>query len=257
MGSIVRDFKLPRSLVSGYLLFKREIMHAQRTSQGGWLWEFITPIAIAGIFMLMFNLRALDVSVSGMSYEAFVITGVLSWQIFALSFNRGINILVTNKVLTSHINVSPSVFVWFGLFQGGWVASTRASIIVAVFAAFWGLLWTGVFSTLGGAISLALLGYATGMILAPFRVLYGDVEHFSRIVLQVGFYASGTVFPVPDEILPFNPVALLINAERSGLTGLALGELAAPTMITVLFTLTLAIISGYIFTTGTRYLRHA
>ena len=232
-------------------------MHAQRSSQGGWLWELITPIAIAGIFMLMFRMRALDVSVSGMSYEGFVIIGVLSWQIFAMCFNRGIDILVTNKVLNSHINVSPLVFVWFGLFQGGWVAVTRGAIIVAVFAAFWELVWGGIFSILGGAITLALLGYAAGMILAPFRIVYGDIEHFSRIVLQVGFYASGTVFPVPAEILRFNPVALLINAERSGLTGLPLGALATPTVITVLSTFMLATISCYVFTIGTRYLRHA
>lgn len=243
---------------SGYLLFQRELVNAGQTSQVGWVWELITPIAIAGVFIALFQMRALDFSVGDMPYEAFVVTGVLSWQVFTLSFNRGLNMLALHRVLSSHINVNPDVFVFSGLFYCGWVAIARIFVIVVLFALLWGIDWIGIFSFTGYTLVLAILGYIIGMCLAPIRMIYSDVEHATRILLQVLFYVSGTVFPLPERLASFaqsNPMLVLITAGRRALSGAALEQYASVSAIVCLATVLGAGVSWYVFATGTRYLR--
>ena len=242
---------------SGLLLFRRELANTNQTSEAGWIWELLTPIAIAGVFILLFKLRAIDVSIANMPYEAFVVSGVLSWQIFNLSFTRGMTALIANKVLNSHIKISPNVFFFNGLFYALWVAGFRVLVVSALFLSIWDISWVGLLGFVGIAALLGVFGFGLGQMLAPIRMIYGDVEPASRIILQVLFYISGTVFPLPGDVEAlsiYNPIAVLISSARSMLVGAPL-EYPMVTLATAMGIIISLVLSWYVFVVGSRFLR--
>jgi lipopolysaccharide transport system permease protein len=202
-----------RSLVNSLVI--RELKARYRGSFFGFLWTFLNPLLLLGVYALVFNFY-LKIRVE--HYAGFMFVGLLPWIWFSSSLLEGTNsitaggslvtkvlfpsqVLPAVKLLANLINYLLSFpilfgFLWaMGVYQG------------------WPMLWLPII------IGLHLL-FIEGLvlILATVNVFFRDVQHILSNLLTLWFFLTPILYPlsqVPrpfNQWVPFNPTAQITMA---------------------------------------------
>ena len=90
-----RDLLASRELT--WQLLVRDISAQYRQSLLGILWVFITPLATAGIFIMLKRQAILNVDETGMPYPVFALIGTTLWQTFVESINAPLKSLTAAR----------------------------------------------------------------------------------------------------------------------------------------------------------------
>lgn len=208
MFSLIRHHILElvryRSLVNS--LVARELKARYRGSVLGFLWTFLNPLLLLGVYALVFNIY-LRIRIE--NYAGFMFVGLLPWIWFSSSLLEGTHsitsggslvtkvlfpsqVLPVVKILANLLNFLLSLpvlfgFLWFmGVTQG------------------WPLLWLPII------ISLHLL-FIEGLvlILAAINVFFRDVQHILANLLTLWFFLTPILYPLSQVPPPFNKWVLL------------------------------------------------
>lgn len=193
-----------------FALFLREVKTRFGVQKLGYLWAVLEPAAIIMFFWVMFGLR-MRAHLPGIDYPMYLMTGMISWNIFSSLVMRSMSAFEANRGLFVYRQVKPidtliartlveclvylSVFLLFmvaGGFMGYDISIFSIPFLVASFA---GVVIFGFFFGLAGAIA----------------------SHFSEnvpkvmgIVMRALFFTSGIFFTlssVPEKFRGF----LLLN----------------------------------------------
>ncbi len=85
-----------------YTLAERDIRAQYKQATLGLTWALIAPLAMLGIFMLIFSrTKALGSLPPGVPYPVYAFIGILCWTFFSQSLGTGGTSLLTNKELMS------------------------------------------------------------------------------------------------------------------------------------------------------------
>ena len=193
-----------RTLVNGLVI--RELKARYRGSFLGFLWTFLNPLLLLGVYALVFNFY-LKIRVE--HYAGFMFVGLLPWIWFSSSLVEGTNSITSGgslvtkvlfpsqvlpmvKILANLVNYLLSfpilfAFLWaMGVYQG------------------WPLLWLPI-------IILLHLLFIEGLVLllATVNVFFRDVQHILVNLLTLWFFLTPILYPLAQVPKPFDRWALL------------------------------------------------
>jgi len=210
-------------------LVSLDVRRRYRRSAVGLGWSFITPVAMAFVFVLVFSdLLGADPR----TYTTFLLLGMAVWSFFKECAVAGSQSLLNNE---AYIRQSPLPFGLYPLRSvlgiavhagiGLGVALAAVVILNGTFAPL-AILWAVV-----PALGLALLaGWAVATIFSFAHVYFHDTPHLLEVGAQVLFFLTPIIYR-PEVLagrypwlLRFNPVNLFLELIR---TPLLTGEPAA------------------------------
>lgn len=177
------------------VLVKRNIKLRYKQTLLGILWVLIQPLALSGIFTLLFS-KIIAIPTGEVPYICFAVAGVSIWQFFSRS------VAESSVSLSSFSNVISKVYFPRTLVP-------LASIITALFDFIVVLLLTLILIyLLGGTLPLRSLwgipcfvgltfvvSFGLGLLLSSLNVIFRDVQHMVPFILQLGLYVSPVFYP--------------------------------------------------------------
>lgn len=220
--SIVRGFIDSRYMA--YRLFIKDIRAEYARSVLGVFWDFVDPLVLAGIFYFLMRQGIINVGSLNMPRPIFVIYGILLYQTFLESTLLSVSLIKSSKGLISQLKIPPEALILSCVYRVFFFAFFRILIMLGFSLALMssareqGL---DAFSPIGFLMFLALFpiivlpGLAMGVLLAPFNVIYGDVQRAVQLVIIPLRYASPVMWPIPWAWLnTWNPIALILTDLR-------------------------------------------
>ena len=102
-------FGLLRGRYLAYRLFIKEIKADYSQSGLGIVWDFLEPIALAAIFILLKRGNVINSGDIPIPYHVFVIYGILLWQTFLESLTLPLSVMQRSKTLLNSVKVPPEV----------------------------------------------------------------------------------------------------------------------------------------------------
>jgi lipopolysaccharide transport system permease protein len=210
---------LGRSGAIGWRLFAANLRARHRRMFLGYLWLILPTLVMTGIWVFLQSRRVIDFGPVGMPYVAYVLSGMLLWQLFVDALNAPLAQLAAGKTLVTRSIVPLEALVAAGALDAVLNFSVRVLLFVPIlFVLGMSPSWTLALVPFA-ALPLALLGLVLGVALAPLGLLYGDVDRSIPIVTGAWFFLTPVVYRTPaDGILRLNPVTPPLDAARQWLT---------------------------------------
>lgn len=223
---------IPRELLWNLTL--RELRGKFKRSVLGWLWSVLNPLAMIGIYALVFGVF-FEVAVPAgdpsdlHSYPLFLVCGLLPWTFLTNALNGMVSSIVANEGLVKKVYFPRWVLPASAALS--WLSSFGVELLVLaavlVLAGNLVIPWAPVVV----ALMLLQLGFALGLglILSAANAYFRDVQHFLSIVLNIWFYATPILYPIdlPPErydilgisvpvrrLLELNPMTSFIDTYR-------------------------------------------
>jgi lipopolysaccharide transport system permease protein len=177
---------------------RREFSSRYLGTQLGALWPVLHPLALIGIYTLVFA-EVMHARLPGhesrFAYSIYLTAGFIAWTLFGDLLVRSVGIFVQNAGLMKKVNVHKLAFPIIASLS----ALIHAGILLAcflVFLAFAGALPGAPLLAVAPVLAIAAL-FATslGLLLATANVFYRDIEQSASLVLQFWFWMTPIVYP--------------------------------------------------------------
>jgi ABC-2 type transport system permease protein len=215
----------------------RELRGKYKRSFMGWAWSLINPLAVMGIYTLVFSFFLKVVpdtgSPSGLhSFAFFLLCGLLPWNFLQSGMTGSMGSLLGNANLIKKTYFPREILV------AATVASFDVSFLIELGVLAVALLAFGSFVVpwlvlvLGLVVIMTVFVLGIALMLSVLNVYFRDVQHLIGILLQLWFYATPIVYPlrlVPRNtdilgqsiplrhIYSFNPMVRFAGVFRSAL----------------------------------------
>lgn len=216
------DLRASRSLAWRLLL--RDIRSQYRQSLLGYLWIVLPALATTLTWVMLNKMQLFRIDAVGVPYPVYVLAGTLLWQGFSDALNSPFQQMASSESLLTKVNFPRETLLISGL---GGVLFNLAVRLVMLFGVL--LLFRVPLTPLAllapvGVMALLLFGTALGLLLAPLGTLYHDVQRGLTIALNLWFFVTPVVYPVPTSwpavlLARLNPVSPLLVTTRELLVG--------------------------------------
>jgi lipopolysaccharide transport system permease protein len=220
----VRELWQCRELV--YFLTWRDVKVRYKQTLFGAAWALLQPLMMMVVFTIFFS-RMAGVPHGDLPYPLFAYTGLIAWTFFATAISAAGNSVVSSERLITKVYF-PRLAVPFAAVGAALVDFVIAfGLLLAMMVSYRirpgiGLLLTPL---IFGLILLAALGIGT--LLAALNVAYRDVRYVIPFLVQLGMFATPTVYMQPKAesqgwvhaVLSLNPMTSLIAAFRASALG--------------------------------------
>lgn len=226
------------------VLTRRELKARYRGTVLGFLWSFVNPLILMGLYVLVFSVY---LRVDMPNYPAFLLSGIFPWLWFSASLNEATYSIIGSGGLIRKVYLPSEVFplVPVGSNMVHFVASLPLLFIV--------LAWAGVkpswsFLFLPVVIGLQVLfTYGVALIVSSLAVQFRDLLHIVPNFLTALFFATPIFYPatmVPERyriLLDVNPLSYLITAYQNVLF---FGRMPSAWRVAVLVGVTLLVLAA-------------
>lgn len=188
----------------------------------GFLWSMLEPLALTGIFFLVFVILRGD---SDTLLPLKIMIGILIFNSFAKTLSSCTSCLIQNSSLIQQVYFPREIFP--ASIAGFRLTSLCLSIsIVIPYMIYENIMPTVMIFLLPiSMICSVLLGQGLGMIASVIQVRIRDLKQIIDLIVRAGFFLSGVFFGaeiIPPEHLELyfmNPVAVFIELARSAILG--------------------------------------
>ncbi|MEZ5653654.1 MAG: hypothetical protein R3E87_24225 [Burkholderiaceae bacterium] len=215
----------PREAVNLSLaLFRRTIGAKYRKSYFGYLWILIPALLITAGVWLANRSGVIDPGVTPLPYPLFVLVGVLIWQVFAEAIEVPYRAIEGARSYLTRVMFPREAILLVQIYEG-----SINLVVRFVFASLLTLLFhdsgvTGHLLLLLAFLTAFGLAIGIGLFLAPFMILFADLQNTMRLLLTYGIFLT-PAFYVPSgglfgSLVDWNPVAPSMRLARDGLAGL-------------------------------------
>lgn len=200
------------------LLVLRDLRVRYRGSVLGYLWSMMNPLLYMSILTFVFS-HIVRFKVE--HYAAFVLSGILVWNLFSQSVGGGAHSIVNNGALLRKVKVPKSIF------PAAAVCSVLVNFVLAlvpyaIIATVTGLTltpWLLLLPVL--LVPYVIFVYGMALFVGSLNVRFRDVGHVIEPLLAITFYATPVIYP-PEELpeqyrqlLDLNPMTHFVGAFRS------------------------------------------
>lgn len=217
LKSMWKDLKVSKELA--WRLTVRDISAMYRQSLLGITWAFLPPIAMTAAFVFLNQSKVLQTGSGGIPYPAFVLVGMVFWQLFTESLLSPLRIVTSAKVILVKVNFPREALMISAVLQTLFNFGIKFLLVIAVFA--WYQLpvpWTVALIPFA-VISLVVFGLVLGILLVPLGVLYNDVSQGLSIITTFWLFITPVAY-TPGEggllasLARYNPVTPLVSIAR-------------------------------------------
>ncbi|HEX8282932.1 MAG TPA: hypothetical protein VF588_06235 [Pyrinomonadaceae bacterium] len=207
-------------------LFLHALRANYRRSWLGYFWLLAPPLATTATWVFLNSARVLNVGPTETPYTVYVLTGTLLWQVFADAVNSPLQQLSNARAILTKSRVPHEALLLAGLVEVLFNFCVRLLVLLPVlvwFAPQLSLTPSAMALAPFGVAALLLFGFALGLLLAPFGLLYGDVPRGLTLAIGFWFFLTPVIYPWPTAgrgatLARLNPVAPLLEATRGWLT---------------------------------------
>ena len=230
-----------------FFLVWRDVKVRYKQTVLGAAWAVLQPVMMMVVFTIFFG-RMAKVSSGNWPYSLFAYSGLLPWTFFATAISNAGNSVVGSERLITKIYF-PRLAVPFAAVGAAVVDFAIAfGLLLAMMAYFQIMPGVGflLIPVIVALITLAALGIGT--LLSALNVAYRDFRYVIPFLVQLGMFATPTVYMQPDPntatssglgaLLALNPMTPLIASFRAAALGgpISWGPLAmASTVVIAIF----------------------
>ncbi|MFA6384299.1 MAG: hypothetical protein WCY10_02885 [Candidatus Omnitrophota bacterium] len=217
----MREFVNRRNLLSELVL--KDIRIRYRRPILGFLWAFLTPLAMAVIFYIVFGI-CLKVRIEEAPFFLYLVSALFTWRFFQDSINACVTCLYDNRALLRESRV-PQYLIPVSVVLANGLNALPGLVIAAFFSA-WALHGVSMYLFLIPLILALHIGMTIGLsvIIAVLYVRWRDIKYLTEIWLMFLFYATPVFYSVsfvkgllPDygyRIYMLNPFVCLLTLYR-------------------------------------------
>lgn len=213
MLELPREYLRSRSLV--WALTRRALIARYRGTGLGFLWTFLHPLVLFGVYALVFGVYVrLDVP----DYPAFLLSGLLPWTWFAQSLAISTTSILGDAPWIRQAAFSPGISPLVVNLAGGVNFALGVPVLLAILALL-GVRPSPWLLCLPLLMALQLLlGLGLSLASAALTVRYRDVAQLVQAVLTPLFFLTPVLYPtdvVPERwawLVRLNPLAHLMQA---------------------------------------------
>jgi len=215
-----------------------------RQSILGYVWAFLPPLGTTAVFLFLRSGSSFSVEAGPIPYPVYILTGTLLWQVFVDAVNGPLKIVTASRAMLTKINFPRESLILAGFIVTIFNFIVRLLILIPALIYFSskGLYEFTAFSLVGfplGVLSLMILGYAIGVLLTPFGLLFKDVSLGVMMIMTFWMFLSPVVMTIPNEgivarIMIANPVTPVLDTARSWLLGVPPSFTMEYTLITAI-----------------------
>lgn len=187
-------------------LFRLNVRYKQ--SVLGWAWAFLQPLALMGIYTLIFA-HVTTVKTGGVPYPIFVFSALLPWLFFSNSVSSAVHGLVTYPSLLTKMYF-PREIIPLSYLAAGLADFFIAATILAALMVYYGVALT--WNSLYAIPILVLFGSfaaAIALFFSAVHVRFRDVGLAMPFVLQIWMFATPVVYSLQSVPLRFRKLYLL------------------------------------------------
>lgn len=229
-------------------LFLRRLQAEYRRSLLGYLWILLPPLATTGAWVVLNATRVLTVGQTDLPYPLYVLAGTTLWQLFVDAIHAPLQRLTASRAILGKSRFPHEAFLLAGMLDVLFNFAVRALFLLPVLA------WYEAEPTLSmllaplGVAALLLLGFASGLLLAPLGLLYSDVLRGLTLATGIVFFLTPVLYPLPTTgaaawLHVANPITPLLTTARRWLTGGAVSP--APGFVPVVVASLVALVVGW------------
>jgi lipopolysaccharide transport system permease protein len=221
----VRELWHARELL--YFLIWRDVKIRYKQTVLGAAWAILQPAMMMVVFTIFFGKMAGMSAAAGDHYSLFVLAGLLPWTFFSTAIaNAGNSVVGAERMITKIY--FPRLAIPFASVGAAVFDFAVSCGLLALMMAFYAtapcpqvLLAPLIFAL----VLLAALGLGT--LVSALNVAYRDFRYVVPFLLQIGMFATPTIYTQPDAhssltlrlLLVLNPMTSLIAAFRSCVLG--------------------------------------
>jgi lipopolysaccharide transport system permease protein len=209
-----------------FFLAWRDVKVRYKQTAFGVAWAVVQPLLMMTVFTA-FIARLGNLSSGDLPYPLFALAGFVLWSFFATTVTGAANSVVGSERLITKIYF-PRLAVPFAAAGAAFVDFLVALVLLGgLMAAYgvapsWGLLAAPLIVAIVGLAAIGL-----GTLLAALNVAYRDVRYVIPFLIQIGMFATPTIYlqPTGQEgpgmswLLTLNPMTGLVSAFRASLLG--------------------------------------
>lgn len=220
----VRELWRYRELL--FFLCWRDVKVRYKQTVLGAAWAVLQPAMMMAVFTIFFG-RLAGMSSGDLPYPLFALAGVLPWTFFSTGLTSGANSVIGSERLITKIYF-PRLAVPFAAVGAAVVDFAIAMVLLFLVMAGYGHMpsanvWLA--PLIFGVVLLTALGLGT--MLAALNVAYRDFRYVIPFLIQVGMFATPTIYMKPSGnegrsiswLLTINPMTSLIEGFRASLLG--------------------------------------
>lgn len=206
---------LRRSGRASARLFQADLRIRHRRALLGYIWLVLPGIAMAVAFTWLREDSVFSTRQTPIPYPVFVLSGLFLWQVFVEGVSAPLQNLKRYSHMLGRVSVPHEAVLLAALLRTFLNASIRCALLVGV-ALYFDLSAGG----WAAFLVIALLGWAIGLCLTPFGMLYDDVERLISVGALFGIFLTPVLYPIPEgSLLALNPLVPIFDAARHGLDG--------------------------------------
>lgn len=191
----------------------------------GVAWAILQPALLMVVFSLFFG-RLSQSEASPVPFPLFICAGILPWTFFATALSNAANSVVSSERMISKIYF-PRL-----LLPLSSVGAALVDFLIAIVLMGAMLIWYGVMpaaTIVLVPVLILLIGMTAaglGIFLAALNVNYRDFRYIIPFLIQIGLFATPTIYLAPDllggkmqNLLWLNPMAAIIASFRAAIFG--------------------------------------
>lgn len=221
-GEILGSLKVGRGLA--WRLFVRDLRSRYRQSFLGYVWLVIPPIVVSATWIILNKGNIIDPGELDVPYPAFVLAGSALWQGFTEAINSPIRQLKSASMMLTKVSFPTEALLLAGALDVLFNSAVRLVVLAPVFFVYDVSVSASLLLAPVGLVALLAFGWGIGLLIAPFGLLYDDVERTILVVLAFLFLISPVAYTTPSTGLlgglqRFNPLSYLIDTARNWLLG--------------------------------------
>jgi lipopolysaccharide transport system permease protein len=209
-----------------FFLVWRDVKVRYKQTLLGAAWSILQPAMMMVVFTVFFN-RLAKLSTGGLDPDLFYLSGLLPWYFFQQSVNSAGGSIIGSEHLITKIYfprlIIPAAAVLAAVFDS-LIACTLLGVMMAAYGVAPGV---NLFVLPLIYVIIALLGLGLGSFIAALNVTYRDVRYIVPYVLQLGLFATPTIYMTVHKetgrtvnlLMEYNPMTQLVSAYRAATVG--------------------------------------
>ncbi len=208
-----------------FQLARRDIQVRYRGTQLGWLWAFVSPLLMLGVYTLafkyIFKVRWPGAQEGPVDFALHLFAGLLIFQAAAECWGRAPRLIIEQPHLVKKVVFPLALLPWApvlnALFHAG-----MSMLLLLVVALVWGISphWQWAFLPLL-LLPLGILLWGGSLLLASLGVFVRDLPQFVALglgllqFLSPVFYPVSSLPPMVQSLLGWNPLTVFIEQVRA------------------------------------------
>ena len=211
-----------------YFFTWRDIKVKYKQTSLGILWAILQPLAMMLLFTFLFS-RNLDIDTGSVSYQIFVLAGLICWNLFNSAVSHAGESMIQNANIITKIYF-PRLIIPCSSTLAALFDFIIGLIIFIVFCVLYKqpISWAAIVYFPAAILLILLISIGAGTFLAALNIKYRDFRYTIPFLLQVLFFASQIIYPVhliKSEILRYvlsiNPINAVLELFRAPLYGVS------------------------------------